>query len=277
MTQAPVQIDVRMAEALAQVAYLPAAVQGSMKTALYDVVKHHRSSVIKGAKKWPGGRRAQAMVASRLHRYAKENENDAGVSGQSFGAAESGVKFGGEQLVREESGEAVNSREFMAVPVGVGREMVMSGIAGRRQQFRDLIASRELRIIKSKSGALFLVRALQAGRSKGEKVGIREQIIAMLTRKRVEPGRLGFYAAWDKVQSQDVHKLEDVIDLAATEAGRVKLAERSARSAAGRAAYTSAWREYLEANPRKFAQARAVANAAARAARGIIPGAEGRA
>ncbi len=274
MSQLPIQANVRMGEALAQVAYLPVCAQGAMKTAVFDIVSHHRLSMIKQAAKWPGGRRAQAMVASRLHRFSKDNDGDAGVTGQGFAAAVTGTKFGPDQFMREETGKEVSSSEFMAIPIGAGLAMTRSGIKGRRQEYRDLIASRQLKIIRSR-GKLLVIRELK-GRGKKDK-GLRSQILAVLVKRRSEPGRLNFYSAFDRVQASDVAKLEAIIDLAATEAGRMKLEERVRTGEASQTAYRNAFREFLQDNPRKFAQARAAGKAAARAARGVISGGEGRA
>jgi len=263
-----------MGEALAQVAYLPAAVQAAMGTGVFDILSHWRLSVIKDARTWPGNRRAQAMVASRLHRFTKQNDGDAGLSGQGFAAAVTGAKFGPDQFKREETGQAVSSPEFMAIPIGAGLAMTRSGIKGRRDEFRDLVASRQLTVIRSK-GKLLLVRQLK-GRGKAQK-GLRSQVLAVLTKRRTEPGRLKFYQTFERVQAQDVQKLEKIIDLAATEAGRAKLADRVRVTSTGQAAYTSAYREFLGNNPRRFSEARAVATAASRAARGVITGGEGRA
>lgn len=271
----PVVIDVRLADALAQVGYLPAAIQGAARAAAFDMLSHHRLSVIKNARTWPGGRRAQAMTASRLHRFSKDNEQNAGVTGQGFAAAVTGQTFGSDAFVREEAGQSITAGGYMALPVGAGAEMVKSNIAGRRQQFRDLVASRALSIIPVR-GALLLVQKL-AGRGKAQK-GLRERVLAVLIKRRTEPGRLKFYPTWERIQSEDTPKLEKILSLATTEAGRVKLAERNRAGVAGRAAYTSTFREFLSTNPRRFAQARQVATAAAAAARNsVISGAGGRA
>jgi hypothetical protein len=267
-TSPPVKAEVKIGEVLGMVATMPAAVQGAMSIGLLDVLSHHRLSVIKAAGLWPGKRRAQAMIASRLHRYTRQDENDAGVSGQAFAAAQKGETFGGSAFKRFEEGAAVSSSDPFVVPIGAGRAMVESGIKGRRQQFRDLIGSDRVHLIRSASGKVLVVRTLK-GRGRRQK-GLRSELLGVLSRRRFEPPRLKYRQTFDEVVAKDLPKLEKVVELGTTVAGRQRLRRADALRAVGQAAYTREFRNYLTSNPRKFVEARRAALEAKRLARGQV-------
>jgi hypothetical protein len=258
-TSPPVKAEVKIGEVLGMVATMPAAVQGAMSIGLLDVLSHHRLSVIKAAGLWPGKRRAQAMIASR---------NDAGVSGQAFAAAQKGETFGGSAFTRFEEGAAVSSSDPFVVPIGAGRAMVESGIKGRRQQFRDLIGSDRVHLIRSASGKVLVVRTLK-GRGRRQK-GLRSELLGVLSRRRFEPPRLKYRQTFDEVVAKDLPKLEKVVELGTTVAGRQRLRRADALRAVGQAAYTREFRNYLTSNPRKFVEARRAALEAKRLARGQV-------
>lgn len=274
-SQPAVTAEVKMGAVLGMVATMPAAVQGAMRTGLFDVLSHHRLSVIKSAAGWPGKRRAQAMVASRLHRWTKENQGDAGLTGQAFAAAVKGQTFGRDAFKRFEDGASVSSADPFVVPIGAGRAMVDSNIKGRRQAFRDLLKSDRVHLVQGSGGRIFVVRTLK-GRGRAQK-GLRSELLGILSRRRTERPRLGYRSAFDRVVNEDLPKLARIVELGATVAGRQSLRRADTLKRAGQEAYSRTFREYLSANPRKFVEARKAASEARQAARGQISGSGGRA
>jgi hypothetical protein len=239
---------------------------------LYDLLSHHRLKVIsKAGRTFPGKREAQKMVATRLFRYTRMQTGEhtvAGVVGEAFAAADTGMTFGGSVLRQLEAGGPISSGGFMLIPVGRGAELARSGIKGRRRQFADLIAGRRLELIVRPGKPALLVQHV-AGRGTKER-GRRDVIMAVLARRRTQRPLLEFYRSFDEVQSSDAPKFEKAMDLAATAAGQSTLLERIDRQRSGAAASIAAYRAYIAANPGNNAEARRVAMAASKAARGQI-------
>lgn len=247
-----VELDARIGEVLAAAANLPPAVLGAFRERVYDLLSHHRSSVLKHHR-LPGGRRAQKWLATRLYRFTRAPERPghaADVYGEGFAAAVSGETFGPDALRRVEFGGTVTSRALMAIPTGLG--------AARRKQFARLLESGALSV--TPTGALVRERA---GRARDAR-GARSELWGVLRRSRRQAPALGYEAQFRSVQARHLPKFEADLGRAVTAAGRAALAERARDRGLRRGAYLAALRAYLDQNPRKYAEARRWAAAAAR-------------
>lgn len=250
-----VELDARIGEAVAAMGLLPAGVHGAFRERIYDLLSHHRDSVLKHHG-LPGGRRAQKWLATRLFRFTRAVGGESRIAelmGEGFGAAVSGETFGPGALRQVEFGGTM-SGEMMAIPAGRGR--------ANPKEFRRLLALRGARggLDVAPSGAL--VREAE-----GRRHGLRSELWGVLRRTRRQPRQLGYYARFADVQSRHAERFEADLDRAMTAAGREALAERARDRGLQRGVYVGTLRKYLEQNPGKHAEARRVAAAAARAAR----------
>lgn len=268
MTTAPANaaftLDAKIGRVLAEVALLPSAVQGAFRTRVYDLLSHHRLSVMKH-NALPGGRRAQQMLATRLWRYTRVSTDPravAGVVGEGFAAADTGEDYGGSFLKQLEGGASIRAGAPMIVPVGAGREMLARGSAANAHRaWRELLRNGDTDLIRGPSGRLLLVG------SKDTRGGVKQIIYGVMTRRRRQRPVLGFYRQFDDVQARHVAKFERDLDRAATAAGQEALVERAGENKTISAAYVEALKRYLDANPGRHAGARRAAQAAARLAR----------
>lgn len=252
-----VELDVKIAEALAAVALLPAGTQGAFRERIYDLLSHHRLSVLRHHG-LPGGRPAQQMLATRLYRYTRAETKGGRIVelvGEGFAAAESGEIFARGNLALLEHGGTVSSGQPMAIPTGQGRGQFGGGLR-THGNFASLLRSRGLDV--SPSGALFTSTA---------RGGLRTVLWGVLRRSRRQRPVLGYYRQFEDVQRRHVSKFERDLELAMTASGRIALEERAKEKAHRRAVYVATLRKYLEAHPGRLAEANRVAGLAAKAAR----------
>lgn len=264
----------RAGEVEATIGYLPAAVAGALSEALYNMHDHHKRRVLKGHR-LPGGLAATRFLASRFFIRGRRTRDVpvriADAEGESFMAAASGETFGPSALRQLEEGGDIASGALMAVPVDEGRVGVANRGSRTSANFRRLLSQRRLRIIPARRGGkavALLVNITKERRVKGELRRSRPQLVGVLVRRRRQGRMLGFHAAFDSVAPRHLARLERVLTLGMTAAGRIALEREGAEAAGARSAARTARAAHLAGNPADFAGARKAAVAAARLARG---------
>jgi hypothetical protein len=264
--QLPFEIRVKMAKVVAQIGLMNPALLGALAEANYDLVNHHRRSILKHHK-LPAKSSATRMLAARLHGYGRTRrvpESFADLKAESFAAAKSGQTFGDSLLIDLETGRSISASGPMAIPFAA---MTLQGGArsAAMRRFREQLNSGALKIIR---GNLLIRRE---GRKPIKPLGI-------LVKQRTQRPMLGFYRQWDSVLARHMAKFDRILDLAMTEAGREDLAARAVAAENGRAASRDVYREFINNNPGQHAKARQVAARASAAARKIsLANSEGRA
>lgn len=256
--------SLRLSQVLATVGFMPAALVGSLSERNFQLVDHHRRSVIKRYA-GPGGLRAKRAIATRLFRYgSKPNPNSIeDVVGESFAAAtQEESLFEKRSLVRLEEGGSYQAKEAMIIPIGAGAREIRGGVIPTKQ-FADALKAHRFRIINTaRTRGLLVVDYARRG-----KVGERSVIMGKIIMGRTQRPLLNFYARFEDVKGKHLAAMEKDVELAMTAAGQAKLQTRLDDKAAERAAYKSALREVLNANPGAFAEAKKAARAAALAVR----------
>lgn len=254
-------ISADVSAVVAQIGYLPPALTGALAYENYNLVDHHRRSVLKHHK-LPGGKAAQRFLASRLHRYGSKKDPTelADLVGESFAAAQTGKTFGRERFRKlEEGGERTTSRWF-AVPIGALQLKSPGARSAAYRRFREQLSAHMLVVV----GKGLLIR--RDAHDQGAKTKV-VKIIGKLVRARREQPMLGFQEQFDRVLPGHMARYDKALDLAMTEAGRDRLARDLQTRARGAAAYRAVYDQFLNANAGKFSEARRVAKAAAKAAR----------
>jgi hypothetical protein len=248
---------------VATVGLLPSALIGALGEVNFDFMDRHRRSVIKYSTMGRGG---QKFIAAGLHRYGRKKENPeklADVVGESFAAAQTG-RLAGRTFKLLEEGGPVAAREWMAIPVGA---IKLTGGARRAALKRF---ERQL-----KAGELIQIQGgLLVNKTQEDRVGGAASRVVGVLRRRRDAGRprIAFYQQFERLIPLQMAKYEKAAELALTAAGRARLTANVERANVGRAAYSAAFRQYLEANPGKHAEAKKVALAAKRAARAAMGG-----
>lgn len=249
---------------------IPPAVAGAISEAHFDLLDHHRRSVIKNVQaKFPGRRSAAKYIATRLFRYGRKRANlefieDA--QGESFGVSRPDL-FGDDNLGNLEEGRQIDASGYMAVPIAAGLQQRAWG-ATKSGVFGKLQKDGKLRVVYRKGRPALLVADHEARRGRNA-VGERTAVYAVLLKERHQRALLGFYPAFDTVVPRHAEKYDRVIELALTEAGRQKLAQDNTARAAGREAFSLA-RAQAIAKGLSAADARKVAADAAREARKVV-------
>lgn len=281
MSGAPVILRIeRLGEVLAAVGYIPAALVGALGEAVYDHMSHHRKSVIGSAgSRFRNPARGKRYVASRLFAYGRRRPTPTkieDIQGESFMAAlaspgktKTGRVFPASrsQLLLLETGGVVNTRKPMAIPIGEG--VNESGpFAGQwRPSALKAIRERRTDLVVRPGRPTLIVQELAATRRQGVQLGIRSQVIGVLSRRREQSPILGFFEQARKIEPKHLAKYDRVIDQAMTAAGRESLALRSRAVEAGRSAYLSEFDRLIKADPGNHKGARRAAEQAARLAR----------
>lgn len=265
-------IGINFGGVLGQLAHLPSALIGVIGELNYDLMSHHRLAILKH-NKLPSGRGAQAMIATRLHRYGRKRAEPQSldeVVGESFAAADKGETYGPTFFEDLEKGRDINAGKLMAIPIGA---LALTGgaRAAAIKRFREQLANHEL--IVTPGGALINKRKL------GPKA-LKQAIVGILSRNRTQRPLLGFFSEFERIWAAHLVKYEKAAEMAMTAAGQEALAgelqtKTIAREAAS-SAYIAAYRAAINANPNATGQARKVAKAAAKLARAEALG-EGRA
>lgn len=241
--QGGLSVEARLGGVLAELGALPHALGAAMRSKVYDMLSHHRRSVL-SHHRFPSGRRAQQMLASRLYRYTRADTDPvrpAGIVGEAFAAAQSGATFGGETFKQWEDGADISARESMVIPIAAGAKM-MRGAAGARARFRQLIERRELVLVERRGKFPLLVKPNEADRHGGE----RSTIYAVLTVRRRQGRILGFYAQFESVAARHLPRLERVLDIAMKAGGEAAVLEEERIKGIGREAYQASFKRIYD-------------------------------
>ncbi|GMV26923.1 MAG: hypothetical protein AMXMBFR58_29540 [Phycisphaerae bacterium] len=234
------QLQVRIADAAATIATLPAATRAVFRAGLYEILSHHRTSVIKhSARTMPGGRSAQQMVASRLFRFTKETAG--GITGEGWAAAVSksgdDAKGGYANNPRffpliEEGGQHRTSG-WMAVPVTDKK-----GVARQRfaDKMRQLLKQDALKIVPRPGQVSLLVQV---------KEDHTYQLWGVLARRTTIRPMLGFYDRWSSTLSKDLPHLERWLDRAMKGASVAGLEQAMRERAMGQQVYLAEFKKQL--------------------------------
>lgn len=272
MSSPPViSLDAKIEEVLATVGYMPSALVGALAARNRDFVDHHKRKTLKTLR-FVAGDRARRMVASRMFGFGSKRDPETlgDVQGESFFASKSEVgQLTVESIRAFEDGATIGTQAPMAVPIGRGRPF--KGVFQNRaiwtgKDGESKLNARDFDFVRGKSGQVFIVDARERSirrAAKGGESGL--LIVGVLVRRRQQAKRLGFFAAAAAITPEHQRRMESDVDKAMTEAGRASLEARTALLSSKREAWTRTYRVFLDANPRKFAKARAVANAARRA------------
>jgi len=258
-------IQARVADVAATLGGIPDAVAAALHEAMFDLVNHHRRSVLKHHG-LPSKRRAQKMLAAQLHRYTKrgmERANPIEMSAESFGAS-STPKF----LLNLEYGGPIRSDDWMAIPVEGGLFMNKSGERMTHANFRKFLTSNKLRAVSTRRGILLVKEQSRSKTKTGEIKGARTVVYGVLRKSRTQRPMLGFNHAWEKNLPEQLAKFDKILDEAVTEAGRIRLARQQEASRASTAAYYDELERQLAASGGKMnAAVRRAATEAAKAAK----------
>lgn len=268
-----ISLDGRIEEVLKTVGYMPSALIGALGSRNRDFTDHHKRKTLKSYLRFQGGDRARRMIASRMFGYgSKRNpERIADVQGESFLASKSEVgQLTAESILAFEQGATVTTGEAMAIPIGRGRPF--TGVFANRAIWtgkrggKSKLNPRDFKLIKNDEGQTLIIdaraKSIRSAAKKGHGGLI---IVGILARRRHQPKRLGFMQAATAIIPKHLAHMESDIDKAMTAAGRASLEAANAIMSRRRQAFARVYREFLDANPRKFAKARAVARAASRA------------
>lgn len=293
-TNASISIEAKVAEAIAAVGFVPAALLGALQGWSADTVNHHKRKVLQlAAQSFDAKDRARRMIASRLFGYGSKKGVDTieEIEGQSFLASRSDVaQLTAEALEAFEKGASITTSEAMAIPIGSGpgSGRPFTGVFANVPIWRGKLGKGEKGIatsnrlaqfdfIRGDDGKTYIVdnrersiRRLSRNGQSGDVVGGRQQagkIVGILVKRRQQRRRLGFMQAWEAVWPKQEAKLDAVLDLALTEAGRAKLQGQTNARREGNDAGREAFTQFLSANPGKYAAARKVADAARKAVR----------
>lgn len=254
---------------------IPPAVAGAISEAHFDLLDHHRRSVIKHAQAaFPGRRSAAKYIATRLFRYGRKKANIEFIEdaqGESFGVSRPDL-FGDDNLENLEEGPQISASDYMAVPIAAGLQQrawgtTKSGVFGKLQK------DGKLQIVYRKGKPALLVAEHEARRGRNA-VGERTAVYAVLIKQRHQRALLAFYPTFDSIVPRHADKYDRVIELALTEAGRQKLATDNTARNAGREAFAIARAEAL-AKGLSSSDARKVAADASREARKAVRSAGG--
>ena len=257
-----VVLESKIAAAVAQVGMTVPALAAVIKVRLYDLMSHHRQSIL-AHNAFPDKRSAQKMLATRLWRYATATGGEAKplqFEASGFAAAETGETFGPSFFRTVEEGGTINSSKPMAIPTGAAGKMMNGGfVAG--PAFARLLAARGFDV--APSGALFTM----AGASKD--AGARFVLWGMLRRRRQQRPILKFFEQFNSIFGRHMAEIDrdlDAVEKAVgNEAELAAIQEAASMSWNSGRARAEAVRQYLDANPGKYAAAARVGRQAAAA------------
>jgi hypothetical protein len=250
-----VSISARVDEVTRTLGFLPPALVGAFRAGLYDMLDHHRRTVLKHvASDFVAGTRAQRMIASRMFGYAKINPNPTtfgDLAAEAFVASREGegAPIGFDELARFETGGQVSSREAMAIPVG-------AGLPRKSGPFQNVPLWQQA-AVKAKGGLkqftfvtvkgkTFIIDDRDSTIKRRRKAGEAETspIVGVLRRGRYQPKKLRFYASADAIRDRHAAKFDRLVSKAITEAG---LLELETRNKAGAAAFKAGRQAFQDA------------------------------
>lgn len=265
---------------MATLGYLPPALAAALRLRFADYIAHHKLAVVKRAgEKFDAKDRARRMVASRMFGYASRSRASLmldDVNGESFFASRDGVaQLSKDAVMTMEKGGTVVGGGLMAIPIGQGpgTGRPYAGVFANRAVWtgkgnKSLLDPEKYAIIKGPSGALLIVKKTRWGKRGGQgPPGADGAVVGVLLRSRQAKARLAFYDEAKRIAPKHAAKVDSDVELAMTVAGQAALSDRSRIDGEARQGASGAFKEYLAANPGKYARARAVGAAAARAVR----------
>lgn len=240
-------------EVMATLGYLPPALAGAIAERNFDLVSHHKRSVLKHHQ-LPARSSATRFLASRFFVYGRKTKSTPtrieDAQGESFMAAASGETFGEDRLRVLEEGGTITSNAPMAMPFAPP-----TATGWIERVFRRGLKAHAFGITP---GGLIIRH--EAGR------GGMGEVIGKFIRSRRQRPLLGFFRQFASVMPRHLPKYERAAAMALTAAGREALEHRTTIAEAGSAAYASVLKAQIDAGVR-LTKARRVARAAARDAR----------
>lgn len=267
MSRAPstsiIEVQARIAEVATSLGGMPDVVSAALQEAMFDLVNHHRRGILRHHQ-MPSKTRGRKMLAAQLHRYTKrgmDRSRPIEMTAESFGAS-STPKF----LLNLEHGGRIQTDEWMAIPTegGIGQ---LGNERITHRNFRKFLASRTLRVVWAR-GRLLLIHDAKARTVKGTRIGERSIVMGELRKSRTQRPLLGFEATWNRNLPKQLAKIDRILGMAVTEAGRIKLARGQEASRASTSAYYAELDRQLAGNGGKMTGAvRKAANDAARLAK----------
>ena len=256
---------------MATVGFIPSGLIGALAERNYDLVDHHRRTVLK-THEMPAGRRATRWLATRMHRYGALTQSPTSLDelqGESFAASQpdKGI-IDPDRIESLEEGGDVRTREQMAIPIGAGRQSVGGRESNATAAFVRALERREFDIIDTPRARGLLILELNARRGKNP-LGQRTAIMGILRRHRHQRKMIGFYQAWDDIVPRHLPRYEKALEMALTAAGQAALEHRNEVKNAGRVAWKREFERYINANPGNFRGAKQAATSAARLAQSL--------
>ncbi|MEM1183688.1 MAG: hypothetical protein AAGI53_01665 [Planctomycetota bacterium] len=250
----------RVAEASATLGLVGGLGPTVIATRTGDLLSHHRSSVLRRVgRDFPGKRRAQRFMASRLQFYSRTRRpypnTYAEATGEAFAAGINDDSAAGGPIditLLERGGRRVSAGGPMAIPLLGFRNLHQSAPAlGRVRQFRDQLKRNRYDVTPSG----LLVADIAGTRARGA----RSLVAGVLRRSTVHRPLLGFFAEFDRIEPRHAVKLERDLGKLVTVAGRAALQDRLVRHERVRALGAAAFAEHLKMNPGDHAGARKAA------------------
>ena len=196
----PISVQTRIAEAVSTIGYLPASLRGAITVLLFDMLSHHRLSVLKNHR-FPDYRGGQKFIAASYRRYTKPRGDIAGkaldIVGESFlktaKFSENKTEVPG-RFKQLEFGERIAANSFMAMPINGGR-----ATAGQWALLRE----KKLTMIRTKSGALLAFAPAKMTKAGQFRKGARTRLLFVLFKRRVQRPMLNFFARWNDIANRD--------------------------------------------------------------------------
>lgn len=252
--KAIVDIQADITEAFLTLGYMPVAMQTAIRLRFYDLLSHHRLTVLKNHK-LPSGRTGQQWLASRMYRYTKTTGGKLfpiNVVGEGFAVD---IEDWQGQVNLLERGGTRTSQRPMLIPIGAG-DARGPGLRPSKK-LQDAKANKSGAFITTPRGQTFLVQSIGGTRAG---IGAKTEILGVLSKRQTYRPMLGFQRAFDIVVPRHVEKFSADMDLAITESGREALMVRSGIASITNRARIDAMRKYLEQSPGDFRGATRVAN-----------------
>ena len=258
-------------EVMATVGFIPSGLIGALAERNYDLVDHHRRTVLK-THDMPAGLRATRWLATRLHRYGATTPSPTTLDelqGESFAAGqpEKGI-LDPKRIASLEDGGDVHTREQMAIPFGAGVQHIAGREGTPTAAFTRALERREFDIIDTPRARGLLILELNARRGK-HAIGQRTAIMGVLRRSRHQRKMIGFYQSWGDILPRHLPRYDQAVDMSLTAAGQAALEHRTQTRHAGRVAWKQEFERFLGAHPGNFRGAKQAAISAARAARSL--------
>lgn len=202
----------------------------------YDLLTHHRLSVIKNNSFPSEGkgkkRENQKFLAANYFRATRAPDERGGMKVEGLGRMSTKPRFdtsGGvveDYFLNAETGKRIRANGVMLMPIG-------KLVANFRQKVRD----RKFVLIKRKNLPWLLVEKLGAGRLRkdGSRLGERDKLIAVLGYARTQRPILGFYGQIRRILPTHQGKMDKMMERMLTAAGRRAISTEMLEAGTGKA------------------------------------------